>query len=390
MIMKNVDFNLISIPLIIMIGGIHLISCSSERKKERAADDGICTIDVDVKKTTTFDIEDVGVLVKYIPLQTKDEVLLGSIDKLYVKDDSIIVFDRENKNIFLFDQDGAFVRQIGTRGQGPDEYIEFGDIYYDSETEKLYAYERFKDEIFVYSLNGEIDEVIDSHFSFNSFIRGDDGFWLYGCFQNNPEKYQLLYVDAKLSTIKEGYFPQTAFVNLAIETCFTRDNEGNKFFYYPGSNIIYKLNKDNAAPFIFFDFGDRTLPYKEISKAKDQKEYDKIVQMTADYIGFIENVHVSGIDCILNCQESGLYISKKIFKVWFNLDNGEISVYNGYHNAPGSPSLYRLLTITSKNELVYEINPQRLMEREIEEAQKVIPSLTEDSNPVLVFYKIKQ
>jgi hypothetical protein len=392
--MRLVSFNTKSIPLIIIIiGGIYIISCNFDHSKKKANENEekvSMEIDIDVNNVTAFNIEEVGSLVKYIPLETKDEALIGTIDKLYLNDNVIIVFDRKNKNIFLFDQKGTFIRQIGTYGQGPREYLEFGDIYYDSRTNKIYCFERLKNKMFVYSLDGSIDKVIDSHFSFNSFIKVDKGYWIYGCFQNNPEKYQLIYADDNLSTIKKGFFPQTAFVNPMIETCFTEDSKGNKYFFYPSSNVIYKLNKDNVESFIALDFGSRGLPYNEIIKAKDDKEYDKIVQTTTNYVGFIENVHISETKCIFNCQESGLYMSKKTFNIWINLDNKQAWIFDKYHNTPGSPTLNHLLFISDGNELVYAINPLTLMGREIEEAQKIIPSLSEDSNPVLVLYNIKQ
>lgn len=382
--MKIAKMYLIIIPLIIM-GGIICISCNPRQDKENNVG-----IRVNVNKAEAFDIGTIASPLKYIPLETKEDALIGAIDKLYVNEQSIIVFDRENKKILLFDKGGTFIRQIGTKGQGPDEYIEFGDIYYDPIIKKIYAFGRLQDKMFIYSLSGEIDKIIDSQFSFNSFIKGDEGFWIYGCFQNNPNKFQLLYVDENLSTIKKGYFAQTSFVNLAIESCFTEDNEENKYFYYPGANMIYQLINDKSDPFIVLDFEKHTIiPYEKIAKAKNREEYDKIVETTTDYVGFIENVHISPPLCILNCKESGLYAKKEIYKLRINLENNEVNVYNTYHNAPGSPSLLRLLYIYHGNELVYAITPQNLMDFEIEEVQKLIPSISVESNPILAFYKLK-
>ena len=116
--------------------------------------------------TEAFDINEVAKVVKYVPLETHNNALIGTISKLYFKNDSVIVFDRENNNIFFFDQNGNFIRKIGEKGNGLSEYIEFNDIHYDFTSDKLYAFERFQNKMFVYTLNGNLEETINSNFAY--------------------------------------------------------------------------------------------------------------------------------------------------------------------------------------------------------------------------------
>jgi hypothetical protein len=384
--MKSVNY-LKSTCQIILGGVLFFLSCS-ENNKTRINKDKV-SIGIDVTKATSFDINSVADLVKYVPLETNNESLIGSINKLYIVNDSILVFDRKTKNIFLFNQNGKFVRKIGKKGNGPSEYIEFNDIYYDFDTNKLYAFERFQNKMFVYFLDGNLNEIINSHFSFNSFIKTHKGFWIYSCFNNNnPCKFNLIYTNDKLNTIKNGFFPQKNFVNITNEPCFSEDKEHNKYFYYPSSNIIYQLNDNIIEPFLEINFFGKTLPYSEIINTKTIDEYDKIINRE-NYVGFIENVHILEQFCIFNCLESNLNETIKSFQVWINLDRREVNVYDGYKNVVGSPSLNYLLYTTDKKELVYSINPSALMDKEIEELKKIIPSISYDSNPIIVFYKIK-
>ncbi|WP_294068409.1 6-bladed beta-propeller [Proteiniphilum sp. UBA1028] len=374
----------------IIIGGmlLFLSSCIENNKTKIKKDDRVY-VNMDVANLKIFDIKNIADSAKYIPLETNNQSLITSISKLYVKDDSIIIFDRKNKNILLFDEEGKFIRKIGEKGSGPSEYIEFNDIYYDFDANKIYAFERFQSKMFVYLLNGNIDEIINSRFSFNSFIKTKKGFWIYSCFKNNnPSKFNLIYSDNKLSKIENGFFPQKDFVNITNETCFSEDNDHNKYFYYPTSNIIYKLNNNKVEPFVEINFIGRNLPYEKITQARTIDEYNKIIN-TNNYVGFIENLHILNNICVFNCSESNLNKSIMTFKASVDIANGEASVYNGYKNAEGSPGLNRLLYVTNKNELVYAINPAGLMDQEIDGLKKILPSISFDSNPVLVFYKIK-
>lgn len=374
---------------LILLSGLLLISACSGNSKNEAESTNSTTIHVDVKETKTFDISEVADVVRYVPLETHEDALIGKISKLYFKNDSIIVFDRENKNIFLFDQNGSFVRKIGVKGNGPSEYIEFNDVHYDAITDKLYAFERFQNKMFVYSLNGNLDEAIDSNFSFNSFIKSENGYWIYSCFsKNNPDKYHLIYTDERLSMLKSGYLPQKEFVNIADEKCFSEDVENNKYFYYPNSNIIYKLGDNKMDPFLEMDFGGRTLPYDEMKNASDNLEVDKIRQSN-NYVGGINNVHFLKQTCIFNCSQNIIDNRFQQLQISVDLESKKANVYDRMQNAEGSPNLLNLLYTTDKDELVYAIDPNSLPEFLIKELKKILPSVSSESNPVLSFYKVK-
>lgn len=386
--MKLPNYYSTHLPLF-LLGALLLSPACSGNKKTKAENAKGTTIHVDVKEAKSFDITDVADVVKYVELETHDDALIGKISKLYLKNDSIIIFDRENKNIFFFDQNGSFVRKIGVKGNGPSEYIEFNDVHYDAITDKLYAFERFQNKMFVYSLNGNLDEVIDSNFSFNSFIKAENGYWIYSCFsKNNPDKYHLIYTDERLNTLISGYLPQKEFVNTADETCFSEDNENNKYFYYPSSNIIYKLGDNKMEPFLEMDFGGRTLPYDEMKNASDNLEVDKIRQSN-NYVGDINNVHFLKQTCFLSCSQNIIDNRFQPLQISVDIDSRKAKVYDREQSAEGSPNLNYLLYTTDKDELVYAINLTGLHEFEIGKVKKIIPSVTFESNPVLAFYKVK-
>lgn len=70
--------------------------------------------------------------VHYIPLETSDSCLIGSVDKLLRTDDgNFIVVDKEvASSVLLFDPEGNFLNRIGCRGQGQSEYVMIEDVAY--------------------------------------------------------------------------------------------------------------------------------------------------------------------------------------------------------------------------------------------------------------------
>ena len=61
---------------------------------------------------------------RFIPLETKDSVLLKDLYRVCWVDDRIFVFDRSDEinALFVFSDQGNFITRVGLRGQGKRSY----------------------------------------------------------------------------------------------------------------------------------------------------------------------------------------------------------------------------------------------------------------------------
>lgn len=77
-----------------------------------------------------FNKEPLKIKVRYLPLETKEDCLVGGqIAKLETDDSSIFIFDYYNAQILRFSQkDGSFLNKLGSKGRGPGEYISVKDM----------------------------------------------------------------------------------------------------------------------------------------------------------------------------------------------------------------------------------------------------------------------
>ena len=75
--------------------------------------------------------------VEYIPLETKDNCLIGQIVRYDVSKNYILVYCNKSNNVFLFRRDGRFIRQISGMGQGPEEYLRVNDVFIDENKNEL-------------------------------------------------------------------------------------------------------------------------------------------------------------------------------------------------------------------------------------------------------------
>lgn len=327
--------------------------------------------------------------IDYVPLETTDQSLIGNIGKIYVTQSNILVFDTKQTAILLFDKEGKFIRKIGQKGRGPEEYLFFNEIVFERKTEIIYAHERYLNKMFKYNLKGELLEQIPSKFEFNSFCKAPEGYWLYSCFkENNPKGYNLMLVDEKMQNMTAGFFPQNpAFVNTTFNSTFSRDYSGTSYFVYPTSNIIYKLNTDKPAPYFQIDFGTKTLPYEKIKELSSSKEYDDLVNEKR-YLGGISNLLCFQNYLLFSFNESGFYKPIKFYFACLNTSNSKTNIYNSYNHFLPYQLSYTILGTTEKA-LIYSIKPALLDENEINALKEKNINVTADSNPILAFFNIR-
>ena len=93
--------------------------------------------------------------IKYVALETTDDVLLGERCMLsYVSDNYIVVWE-EMGNVFVFGKNGKIITHFNHRGQGSWEYFSITGLVFDEKNEEIFvANMRSTYQIQVYSLIG--------------------------------------------------------------------------------------------------------------------------------------------------------------------------------------------------------------------------------------------
>lgn len=67
--------------------------------------------------------EDLFSKIEIIPLETSDSCLLMDVEKIVHVDSLLYVFDSRRPALYVFDEKGAFVRQISRWGDGPGDHL---------------------------------------------------------------------------------------------------------------------------------------------------------------------------------------------------------------------------------------------------------------------------
>jgi hypothetical protein len=91
--------------------------------------------------------------VEYVPLETTDEFITHGIVEAVGKD-ILLVRNRADGNIFIFDRAGKGIRKINRLGQGGEEYTSVYGIVLDEDTDELFVSDYSARKIMVYDLYG--------------------------------------------------------------------------------------------------------------------------------------------------------------------------------------------------------------------------------------------
>jgi hypothetical protein len=89
---------------------------------------------------------------EYIPLETKDNCVIGRVACFDVSKNYILIYCTQTKAVYLFRRNGRFISEISHYGDGPEEYIQLLGVFIDESKQELILCS-FKKHLF-YNLSG--------------------------------------------------------------------------------------------------------------------------------------------------------------------------------------------------------------------------------------------
>lgn len=336
--------------------------------------------------------------IHYIPLETTKESLISGIGKLICVDHHIFILDDNNKNVSIFSDDGTFIHALPI-GQGPREIFRPQDIAVDTEQEHLIV--NCKNGLFFYDYQGEFVKKESLPFYFRKFRVIPNGYLfisapgIYDIQLGDFSGMQLLITDKNFRIISAG-FP---FHHVAALNYVTKDN-ANSFgkevnFAFSFSDKIYRYVDTLSVREKFqLDFGRKGLPNRYLEKGWNEvyetlKSNDYYFFM-GDYtenethesfqiLNFSKDMHRTLIfrDKTSGKMTGGNFVSDGktlIFSAPFTTYKDEfIGALDGY-------SIYRTLS---------ELKKDKQRQTTYNRMYDLFGHLTEDANPVLVRYRLK-
>ena len=241
------------------------ISCSQTEQE-------IKTINFEdaLNKPKELKLSEIAQKVEYIKLDTSEKGLMGWVSDAIILKDRIVLVDNKggHKGAFLFDKDGAFIKQIGKRGKGPEgEYNEILGIDIDYENEKIMILPGNQRFIQLYDFDGNFIENIGK-------TEGETGFSYYNkyiythssstwaCYKQK-ETFQLLKRNLQGEIVNQYHWftlKTEPYLAAFLETPDFSKSKGVLYYFVCKEDSLYCISNDVYKACMYFNMGKYKFP----------------------------------------------------------------------------------------------------------------------------------
>ena len=104
-------------------------------KEEKIGDSSYITFKIDVNNIKDS-CDNILKSAEFIPLEFSENGIINTIDKLIPCEGKLIVFDKRERQVIVFNRQGDLITRIRNSGKGPNQYLFPRDIIYNRNEKK--------------------------------------------------------------------------------------------------------------------------------------------------------------------------------------------------------------------------------------------------------------
>ena len=369
---------------------------------------GILHLDLKAAKENAVDINlsEICDSVIYIPLETTKKNLIGKSENILIDGNNL--FYSYSWGCYHFNLDGKFLRQIGKIGRGPGELI-CTESFINKSDKTINLYSNYRGQLFKYSYRGELIRIIKTGSLYGDlFYNNKQKIILNLCpikytYRHKPTKPELMFSvynlkDNSIDSVKSKYFPYKFGIKIAkvkVDVDFNKyytykdsvsyfqECSNDTLFEYKGTKMIPRLvmnNKTYKPNFTIDLFGEKL-------RLDRDKMYNVVNGESSRYI------FISQAECYLYDKKLKKLQAVIVGENWRYFKNDidgiedigvTIRIINNkyFYIVKTASEVLKCISIALKDPSC-SIN----VKRKLSDLQS---KLNEDSNPVVVLYRIRE
>jgi len=218
-------------------------------------------LEKDIGNIKSIPLSTIGSKLEYIPLETDPDCLIETISNVFVTDSFIFVSDYDR--LLLFDINGNYIRQIGTKGRGPGEYTSVGDFIIDNEQREIYILSSRM--VLVYDFEGRFKRDFNLDFPGRQFIMDENDNLILHPFnipQPTTDTVYSWYIYDKTGTIRTKLLNTLKRVNGGVIVPFSPlyTYNGTPHFMEFGVDTLYNYANNQKTAYAIFHYGNMKFP----------------------------------------------------------------------------------------------------------------------------------
>lgn len=371
--------------LYLLIVSLCVFSCDSKKSE-------VIQINMSIEgdSKSFCDLIDVN---KFIKLETSKESLIGTINKVKIVKDKIFIHDIKTQSIVIFSYPkGRFISKINSIGNGPGEFLNIDSFDVNVKEKYIEILDTNLKKVFKYDFDGGFINYKNIPFYANSFSYINDSEYLFtklSSIVNNEFDYEILLANDRMKlTNKLLKLENSTSIGVAQGNQISKLDDGSVLYLQNNSTTAYKINQGKIVPKYYFDFGNNWNEKIFYSKFNNPQDLVKILNKKKIIysLGVTDNNAFLLIDFWLTGRHYLALYNKKSENITYIKKNE-----NGLEHRMFIKGLYKDAFISVKEPiaLLNMINSNRDFCLGIDE-KKVLNTLKEDDNPVLMLTKFKE
>lgn len=335
-----------------------------------------------------------------IQLESDTNMLIGNIDQLVLTNNRIYIMDsRITHSLFVFSKDGSFVNKISAFGQGPEEYVDMRDMFYDSyeNTINLISWvtgNRYK--IMSFDKDGsKLVKQMPIDLRFNEAERTNDGLYVFHSknSSNLPNiKTNISVYSKTLQRLYDGLPISLEWLDRgwSARSDLYKDKNGNVYCTSEYTTDVYQIMPDSLQLCYQYDFGKYTYP-------DEFKTPERVSEMARN---FQINNYVTGLRDFY--EGENFVISCILFKgsyrmIAYDKVTNEVNVYDLLDNPFASDSFGSFVcfsggcavaSLSAESFVELFENPSIFRKKAIDDLKRQFERpIKSDDNPILYIYE---
>ncbi len=193
--------------------------------------------------------------IRFVPLETNDDILIKYISMVFQRGDQFLV--SHGDRVSLFDYEGKYLYDIGSKGQGPTNFISVNNVTLHNDL--IYIHET-ENRIKAYDWKGNFVKKMELPAKSNGLITMDGKEEMLAYVPNlpgdEPTRFYLLKGEEVMDSIANPFiFPKAAFSQMFFPE-FQPTQGTLKGFLELHSDTLYKVNeKWETSPYMVINIG---------------------------------------------------------------------------------------------------------------------------------------
>ena len=350
-------------------------------------------LSVDLTQTNPPSVFDIFAKIEIIPLETTDSSLIGGTGDILVSiyNNQYYIYDDRTESLYCFDEHGKFVRKIGNKGPGPEEYayvMGFNINKYKDVIEILsFGY------LYTYELSGKFVskiELPETDFPFLGMGILNDSIRLFSKMPRNGED-QLYIYSVQSNTIVNSFYQENPVVRFITQRGYKYND--SLYSCHPLVNKVFKINQQGLEIVYAWDFG---------ALNPEQTKFEKDIEVKGErLIQMYRSAQIKGI-YVLQFQNDKYYYTyfsrfvnyDKVLhtNVFYDKRNHKKFVFENFkEDVHFKPIMwnddYALATLLPD----FSLNKFKAIDPSIldEENRQKLEAMKEDDNPFIIKYYFK-